>query len=281
MPEKRFLTPLEIAESAINTGVKKCVLYKRKVFLLAILAGAFIALGAASSNMVIHSLSDNFTGLKKLLAGAIFPVGLMMIVMAGGELFTGNNLLVVAALQKKITWKDVLGNWFVVYTGNFIGACLIAWLLYQSGLFATSQGGLGVLHVNSALVKVNLTFSQAFIRGVLCNMLVVIAVWMAYGATSIGDKVLAIWFPVMLFVSGGYEHSIANMYYIPAGIFALDNPVLVQQLNWYSFLLKNLVPVTLGNIVGGSVLVGIVYWYVYCYNHENVTGTEPFLHRLP
>jgi len=264
-----FFIPGEIAERIVEAGVNKCRLSKDRLFLLAIIAGAYIAFGAASSNMVVHSLPSNLAGLKRLLAGAIFPVGLMMIILGGGELFTGNNLLIFAVMQRKITWRAMLSNWALVYAGNFIGSVFLAWLLFRSGLFFANHGELGMYHVSTSLSKVNITFSQAFIRGICCNVLVVMAVWMSYGANTLGDKILAIWFPVMLFVAGGYEHCIANMYYIPAGIFALDIPAVSNQLNWQSFLIKNLIPVTLGNIVGGSLLVGITYWYVYCYKNSS------------
>ncbi|MFZ7101967.1 MAG: formate/nitrite transporter family protein [Peptococcaceae bacterium] len=262
--EKGYLAPAEIKAYCADVGVKKCHNKTMRLLVLGIFAGMFIALGAAGANMAIHSLPASLGGIKKLIAGAIFPVGLMLVIIAGGELFTGNNLITVALLEKKVTLKEMLNNWVLVYLGNFIGSIFVAWMIYESGLFNTSQGLLGELHINTALAKTGLTFSQAFIRGILCNILVALAVWMSFAATRIVDKIAAIWFPVMLFIVGGYEHCIANMYYIPAGIMAAGGEASGLGLTWSAFVINNLVPVTLGNIVGGGLIVGALYWYVYC-----------------
>ncbi|MFZ5754291.1 MAG: formate/nitrite transporter family protein [Bacillota bacterium] len=270
MQDKRYLTPQEISDTCTNIGIKKCSICNKKLFVLAILGGMYIAFGASSANMAIHNLPASAVGIKKLIAGTIFPVGLMMIIIAGGELFTGNNLITVAALQKKVSWKALLNNWIIVYLGNFIGAFLLAWLLFNSGIFNTSQGLLGELHIKIAQEKLNLTFSQAFIRGILCNVLVALAVWMSYAATGIVDKIFAIWFPVMVFIIGGYEHCIANMYYIPAGMITAGSNAASLGLTWPAFIVKNLIPVTLGNIVGGAVVVGGFYWFIYCNEASSV-----------
>lgn len=263
MEDKRYLTPLEIREKCIQAGIKKCELSRQKTILLAIMAGMFIAFGAASANMAVHNLPATMTGIKKLISGAIFPTGLIIIVLAGGELFTGNNLIIVAALEKKVKWKALINNWINVYLGNFIGAILISWMLYESGFFNTSQGLLGNLHVSIAAEKVGQTFIQLFIKGVLCNILVSVAVWMSYSSSGVIDKIFAMWFPVMVFIVGGYEHSIANMYYIPAGMLAAGSSAASNGLTLTAFLVNNLIPVTLGNIVGGSLVVGALYWYIY------------------
>ncbi|TXT17654.1 MAG: formate/nitrite transporter [Erysipelotrichaceae bacterium] len=218
-------------------------------------------------------------GLGKALAGAIFGTGLMLVVIAGGELFTGNTLIFAGVLAKRIKLKAMLRNWFFVYLGNFVGSVLIAYMMNESGLFNSGANDLGAITIKIASYKVGLSFSQAFYLGIMCNWLVCLAVWMATGAKDISGKIWAIFFPIWLFITSGFEHSIANMYYIPAGIFAKGNPQWAQAamdlgvsaeklaaLNWNSFLIQNLLPVTLGNIVGGAVFVGGVYWFVYLRN---------------
>lgn len=260
---KGYLSPPEIKDYCTEVGIKKCRNKAVQLVILGIFAGMFIALGAAGANMAIHSLPASLGGIKKLIAGAIFPVGLMLVIIAGGELFTGNNLITVALLEKKVTSKEMLNNWFFVYLGNFLGSVFIAWMIYESGLFSTSQGLLGDFHVKLAVAKTSLTFSQAFIRGILCNILVALAVWLSFAAKRIVDKIAAIWFPIMLFIVGGYEHCIANMYYIPAGMLAAGSEGANMGLTWGTFIINNLIPVTLGNIVGGGIIIGALYWYVY------------------
>lgn len=253
------LKPNVILEAVMNSAVDKSQSSIRKLALLSLLAGAFIALAGTGANMAgFYFLARPETaGLGKLLSGLIFPAGLMMVVLAGAELFTGNNLMIAAVLDKRITIGGLLRNWAVVYLGNLAGAVFVAWLMAQSGLFSTGDGLLGQVTADIAASKASLDFTSAFIRGILCNFLVCIAVWMASGASSSGGKAVCLFFPIWLFVTAGFEHSIANMYFIPAGIFAEGTS---QALNWGGFW-GNLLPVTLGNLVGGCLFVGCSYYF--------------------
>jgi formate/nitrite transporter len=269
-----FSDSKSIAESFIETGIKKTGLPIPKQFLLGVLAGAYIALAAQGSNAAIHTIES--AGIGKALAGALFAVGLMLVVVAGAELFTGNCLVVIAAGEKKVRLSAMLRNWFFVYTGNFTGAMIVVLLVFASGQFDFSHGLLGGFTIKTAAYKVGLPFGKAVIMGILCNWLVCLAVWMAAAAKDIAGKLFAIFFPIWLFITSGFEHCVANMYYIPAGILAKSNPVWAEQagaldaspdaveaLNIPSFLLGNLLPVTLGNIIGGAVFVGMAYWLIH------------------
>lgn len=275
---KNFLSPPEIAEYAIDAGMKKAKLPALNLFLLGILAGAFIAFAAEGSNMAAYNLfADPATyGIGKALAGSIFGTGLMLVVLAGGELFTGNTMMVAGVACRKVSISGMFRNWIVVYIGNLVGSVFIAYMMSESGLFGSSAALIGGMTIKIAAYKVGLSFPQAFFLGIMCNWLVCLAVWMSYGAKDVAGKVLAIFFPIWLFITSGFEHCIANMYYIPAGILAKANPEYFQaaqalgvsieklnSLNWTGFMLGNLVPVTLGNIVGGGLFVGLAYWYVY------------------
>jgi len=283
MSEKNYLTPAEITEYTINAGAAKTKLPALHMFILGILAGAFIAFAAEGSNMAAYNLlSDSATyGLGKALAGAVFGTGLMMVLVAGGELFTGNTMILAGMLDGKVTLPAMLRNWFFVYLGNFVGSLFIAYLMTKSGLFNSSAGLLGGMTIKIAAYKTGLTFMQAFFLGIMCNWLVCIAVWMCYGAKDMAGKLLAVFFPIWLFITSGFEHSVANMYYIPAGIMAKGTktwadsaavlgvtPEKLAHLNWGTFALSNLVPVTLGNIVGGGLFVGAAYWFVYLRKRE-------------
>ena len=212
-------------------------------------------------------------GLGKALAGAIFPTGLLLVVVAGGELFTGNTMLLGAVLDGRVRWAQMLGNWGLVYAGNLVGSLLIAHMMVHSGLYASGEHALGGLTIRVAAYKTHLPFLSAFYLGVLCNWLVCLAVWMAYGARDLAGKALAVFFPIWLFITSGFEHSVANMYYIPAGLWARANPDCVAAsgvsaeklagLTWEAFVVTNLLPVTLGNVVGGAVFVAGVYWLIY------------------
>ena len=278
MSTQNYLTPSEITEATIQTGIKKSKMTIRNMLILGILAGAFIAFAAEGSNMAAFNLfakADTY-GLGKVLAGAVFGTGLMLVLIAGGELFTGNTMILAGVLDKKVSIKAMLKNWFFVYVGNFIGSIFIAYMMYESGLFSSGENMLGAVTIKIATYKVGLTFMQAFFLGIMCNWLVCLAVWMAYGAKDMTGKIFAIFFPIWLFITSGFEHSVANMYYIPAGIMAKDNKTLsdaaavlgvtsekLSHLNWNTFFTQNLMPVTLGNIVGGGIFVAAVYWYVY------------------
>lgn len=290
--ERNFLSPAEIASEFIEIGAKKTSNSARNLFILGILAGAFIAFAAEGSNYAIHTIES--AGLAKALAGALFSTGLMLVIVAGGELFTGNNLIAVSCLSGRSKWTGLLRNWFFVYFGNFVGSVLIAFLIARSGQLNASGGMLGGFTIKLAVYKTGLSFENAFVLGILCNWLVCLAVWMAAGAKDIAGKLLAIFFPIWLFITSGFEHSVANMYYIPAGILAKSNPAWVDAaiklgvsaekinaLNFGTFITQNLIPVTLGNIVGGAIFVGTAYWLCYINkSNKNVNKTANKGHTI-
>ncbi|NLZ35353.1 MAG: formate/nitrite transporter family protein, partial [Clostridiales bacterium] len=230
MSTKNYLTPSEITEATIETAIKKTKNSKINMLILGILAGAFIAFAAEGSNMASFNLiaKAETYGLGKVLAGAIFGTGLMLVLIAGGELFTGNTLIIAGVLDKKVSLKSMLKNWFFVYLGNFIGSILIAYMMNKSGLFTSGDNMLGAVTIKIAAYKVGLTFTEGLFLGIMCNWLVCLAVWMSYGAKDMAGKILAIFFPIWLFITSGFEHSIANMYYIPAGIMAKGNIALTE-----------------------------------------------------
>lgn len=296
METKNYSTPSEITYTTIQTGIKKVGMKYSNQFILGILAGAFIAFAAEGSNMAAFNLfaEPETYGLGKVLAGAIFGTGLMLVVLAGGELFTGNTMILGGVLDGKIKLSDMLKNWFFVYLGNFVGSVLLAYMIVHSGLFNSGANVLGGITIKIASYKVALPFMSAFYLGIMCNMLVCLAVWMAYGAKDMISKMFAIFFPIWLFITSGFEHSIANMYYIPAGILAKSNPSWVAEshltqaalanLNWGTFITNNLVPVTLGNIVGGAFFVAGVYWFVYIKNgseNEVIKAPVPVIQPRP
>lgn len=266
------LDPSTILQTVIETGQAKSNGTWKKLFLLGILAGAYIAFaGIASNASAFNLLFDTETyGVGKVLSGTIFTGGLIMVVLAGGELFTGNTLILTSVLDRKVTLGRMLRNWGIVYIANFIGAVLIAFLVSQTGLFTGGDGLLGAFTLKTAVGKVNLSFTHCFITGVLCNWLVCLAVWISFGADSTIGKIFSMFFPIWIFVTSGFEHSIANMYFIPAGIFAKGNELYVAlssvssealgNLTWQGMFLYNLLPVTLGNIVGGAFCVATAYW---------------------
>lgn len=275
MEPKHYLTPAEIAQQTVEIGIKKAKTKPLNLLLLGILAGAFIAFASEGSNMAAFNLLANpkTYGLGKVLAGFVFGTGLMMVLIGGGELFTGNTLITIGVLQKKVTLGAMLKNWGFVYIGNLIGSVLIAYMMFKSGLFSSGDNMLGAVTIKTAVYKVGLDFMPAFYLGIMCNWLVCIAVWMSYASKYVVGKIFAVFFPIWLFVTSGFEHSVANMYYIPAGILAKSNPQWVAasgvsarklaHLNWGSFFTSNLLPVTLGNIVGGVIFVAGIYWFVY------------------
>jgi formate/nitrite transporter len=267
-----FLSPKETAEAFDGVSVGKATNATANLFILGIFAGMFIAFGGFAGQTISHSIEN--VGLAKFATGAVFPVGLMLVVIAGAELFTGNNLIIIGYMDGKITLSQLLRNWVIVYLGNFVGSIFLAFMVSQSGLFSVSGGLLGATVIKAAIGKASLPFGQAIVRGILCNIIVVLAVWMAIAAKDIASKILAIWFPIMLFVMSGFEHSIANMYFIPAGIFAKSNSAYVEAGNITAEslsklnvggLLSNLIPVTIGNIIGGAIIIGLGYWYIYRY----------------
>lgn len=270
-----ILTPQQIVTANIRAAAGKTQLPLLRMVLLGIFAGIFIACGASASSVAMHAIPN--VGLARLVAGCIFPVGLMMIVFVGGELFTGDCLMIMGCLHGSYSLWSMLRVLTVVFFSNFLGAALLAALVSSSSQFGFSGGLLGAFTIKVALGKVTMSFGSAFVSGILCNLFVCIAVLMAAAAKDIAGKVWAIFFPIMAFVVSGYEHCVANMYYIPAGIFAAANDAYVQaamyqygyseaqleSLNWMNFLVKNLIPVTLGNIVGGMVLVGLPLYLIH------------------
>ncbi len=266
-----FFTPAEIAENYVATGKAKVSTTVGKMIALAVLAGAFIALAGVGSTTV--SVSIEQASLGKFLGACVFPAGLAMCLLAGSELFTGNCLLTIPLLQREIRFGGMLKNWLFVYIGNLIGALLIAAAVVYSRTPDLFADGEAVSVISTAVTKTSLTFGGAFLKGILCNFLVCIAVWIAFAAKDVVGKILGLFFPIMLFVLCGFEHSVANMYFIGAGLFAKTIPeyadaataagVDLSGLTWGTFWTGNLIPVTLGNIVGGALCVGCVYWFVY------------------
>ncbi len=249
-------SPREIAMHVEEVGVAKARLPVLDTLALSVLAGAFIAFGAMFSTLVVTGNDFGF-GINRLIGGVAFSLGLILVVVAGAELFTGNNLIVMAWADRKITALQLLRNWTLVFAGNFVGSVGAAVLVYLSGVLQLGDGAFGANAAQVASAKVALPFIEAFFRGVLCNALVCLAIWLCFAAHSVTDKILAIIFPISAFVALGFEHSIANMYFIPLGWLLDADGVSVA-----SFL-GNLIPVALGNIVGGSVFVALVYWLIY------------------
>ncbi|MDR2946051.1 MAG: formate/nitrite transporter family protein [Candidatus Adiutrix sp.] len=273
--EQKVLKPAEIVEYTIQAGIGKVAGSFQKLFILGIMAGVFIAFASEGSNMAAFNLFavPESYGLGKALAGSIFGTGLMLVVLAGGELFTGNTMILAAVCEKKVTVAGMLRNWVIVYIGNFVGSVFIAYMMAESGLFTSGASMLGAVTLKIAVYKVGLPFMSAFFLGIMCNWLVCLAVWLSYGAEHMIGKIFGIFFPIWLFITSGFEHCVANMYYIPAGLLIKGNEAYaslsglsaeaIASLTWGSFFINNLIPVTLGNIVGGGVFVGMAYWYSY------------------
>lgn len=269
------LLPAEIARKAEATGVAKAGMDTMRMLTLAVLAGAFIGLGAMAATTLWTGTAGVMPfGIARMLGGLVFALGLILVVLGGAELFTGDNLMVMAWAGRRITLAALLRAWTIVFIGNLIGAVATAVLVFLAGHHLLADGGVGATALAIGRAKVELPFLRAFFLGVLCNVLVCLAVWLCFGARSTTDKLLAILFPITAFVAAGFEHSVANMYFIPQAL-------LIQWAAPESFwtmagldpaglagltpggLVANLVPVTLGNMVGGGVLVGLVYWFVY------------------
>ncbi|MEE8346491.1 MAG: formate/nitrite family transporter [Dehalococcoidia bacterium] len=266
------LLPQETADACERVGVKKAHLDTVSTLVLSGLAGAFIALGAMLFTVTVTQTELGF-GPTRLLGGVAFSLGLILVVVAGAELFTGNTLIIMAWAGRKISTPLILRNWGLVYGGNFVGALLTVLLVYASRQFEFNGNEIGATALKVANGKVNLGFGEAVALGILCNVLVTLAVWLALTARSTIDKIFAIIFPITAFVAAGFEHSIANMYFIPMGILLKEESSVreaagltsgdLSNLTWGDFFLANLLPVTIGNIIGGALLVGGVYWFVY------------------
>ena len=275
MNQTPMLSPLQIVSANISAAHGKTQLSMIRMILLGIFAGMFIACGASASTVAMHAISN--LGLARLVAGCVFPIGLMMIVFVGGELFTGDCLMIMGCMHGKFSVVQMLKVLAVVFLSNFLGSVLFAAMVNATPQFGYSSSLLGAFTIKVALGKVTMSFGAAFVSGILCNFFVCIAVLMAAAAKDIAGKVLAIFFPIMAFVVSGYEHCVANMYYIPAGIFAAANPAYTQTamdaygytaaqleaLTWGNLLVSNLLPVTLGNIVGGMVCVGLPLYLIH------------------
>jgi formate transporter len=234
------------------------------------LGGMFATTVAAGSSTLPY-------GVVRLLMGLPFCLGLILVVGGGAELFTGNNLLVMAWANHKISLKELLRNWSIVYLGNFVGSLILALIVFLSRQYTFGQGAVGEIALKIAVSKIHTDILQAIALGILCNLLVCLAIWLSYSARTIGGKILAILFPITAFVSAGFEHSVANMYFLPYALlikafdpsFVATTTLNLTHLTWGSFLLNNLLPVTLGNIIGGAILVGVGYWFIYLRQNKN------------
>ena len=289
------LLPAEMAARAEYLGVRKAEMPFLKMFMLSVLAGAFISLGAifattvGAGGMVLTAADGTVAfntglpyGVTRLLMGLVFSLGLILVVVGGAELFTGNNLIVMAWANGKVTGTALLRNWVIVYLGNFVGSIGTAVLMFLTKQYTFGANSVGIAAMKIGVAKVEFTFIQAIALGILCNGLVCLAVWLTYSARSTVDKIVAIIFPITAFVAAGFEHSVANMYFVPYALFIKDfDPSFIATvgdkvphldvLTWTAFLARNLIPVTIGNIIGGSILVAAVYWAIYL-RSEKVKG---------
>lgn len=266
--------PKEIIEANMKGAVTKATLPLGRMIVLGIMAGMFIALGGAISNTAVHDIAN--VGLARTLAGVIFPVGLLMIILVGGELFTGNCLMIMATMNKQIKVSALLRNLVVVYFSNLLGSLIIDVLIFYSGNLDYTGGALGAYTIKVALGKVNIAPGKAIVSGILCNFLVCMAILMATSAKDVIGKIFATWFPIFAFVIGGFEHIVANMFYIPTGILAASNPDYVakaqelygitsEQLSALdlSGLIHNFIPVTIGSVLGGMVFIGCTLYFIH------------------
>lgn len=265
-----MFTPKQICDNYMEASVGKAEAPTWRLLILGFAAGAFIAFGAIASSTAAHALGD--VGLIRLVTGLVFPVGLCMVVILGTELFTGNALMVTAAIEKKITWTSLARNWALVYIGNLVGAVTVAVCMAYFGQFDIGGGAVAAYTAKVAAAKDSLPWMNAFVLGIFCNILVCVAVYLGNSAQDAAGKIMGLYLPIMAFVVAGFEHCVANMYYIPAGIFANMNPLYADAilaagidtsvLTFGTFITANLIPVTLGNIVGG-VLVGLLMYFTH------------------
>jgi formate/nitrite transporter len=279
------LPPPEMAKKAEQVGVAKAGLDAATTFALAVLAGAFIAVGAAFATNTLAGSSDLPYGVARLLGGLAFSLGLILVVVAGAELFTGNNLTVMAWASGRVSTLRLLRNWTIVYVGNFAGAIATAGLLYAGKQYEFGKGAVGETALTIAATKTGYGFVQAIALGMLCNALVCIAVWLCYSARSTADRILAVVPPITAFVALGFEHSVANMFFIPFALLVKGDTSFVAAhkapdlsgVTWGHFLTANLLPVTIGNVIGGALMVGAIYWFVYLRNSSTVPRRWPSL----
>jgi len=262
--------PADMAQRAEASAVRKANRNFIAAFFLAVQAGCFIAFGAAFATSVSQD-STLGVGLTRLIGGITFSLGLILVIIAGADLFTGDTLMVMACLSRKIRMRQMLRSWLFVFFGNLAGALAIVLLVHLSGHWTSGSAAVGAKALALANAKVNLTLVQAISSGVLCNVLVCLAIWLCHACRSVTDKILAIIFPITAFVAMGFEHSVANMYFIPAGLLLKNDPRIVTMLNGADlsnltlsgFIFTNLIPVAIGNMVGGAIFVGAVYWILY------------------
>jgi formate/nitrite transporter len=280
--------PAKMASRMEDVGIGKAELRAETMFALALLAGAFIGTGAIFATTVTTGLAAAGVGfgIVKLLGGLVFCLGLIAVIVAGAELFTGNNLIVMAFANGRVPLSGLLRNWVIVYVGNFVGSVLTAAVMFVTKQYTSAGGALGANALGIANAKCGLGFVQAIALGVMCNALVCLAVWLCLSARSTTDKILAIIFPITAFVAAGFEHSVANMYFIPIGLFikgfaggdfwtAIGKTAAdYSNLTWGGFFFRNLLPVTIGNIIGGAGFVGLAYWFIYL-RPQRVAEVEP------
>jgi len=267
-------TPAEVAEKVKTIGVDKANMHFLSLVILALMAGAFIAFGAMYYTVAITDSTMSY-GLTKLLGGVAFSLGFIMVVVAGAELFTGNTLVVMAWAKGKVSLPALLKNWTIVYIANAVGAFVMVYLVYLSGYLDAHHHQVGATAMKVGLAKVDNTLTESFVLGLFCNVLVCLASWMVYASRTVSDKVFAILFPISAFVAMGFEHCIANMYMIPVAILASFDPAIVaasgldasqlQDLSFNGFMM-NIIPVTIGNIIGGAVFVAMTYYLVFVYS---------------
>ena len=270
-----ILSPDQMAKAAEDAAFGKATGGLLKSFLLGLTAGGYIALGFVFFITSQVGAAEMPYGVARVLGGVVFSTGLALVVLTGAELFTSSTLTLTARASGRITWRQLVNNWVVVYVANFLGALTIVALIYLGRTWENADGGWGAVVQNTALHKVHHTFFEAFVLGVLCNLMVCLAVWAAYSGRTTTDKLLAVTMPIALFVATGFEHSVANMFMIPLAILIKDNagadfwstsgldPSAFTDLSWSAFYVDNLLPVTLGNIVGGGVMIGVLYWTIF------------------
>ncbi len=268
-----FCSPVEIARKMVRIGEAKADLSISRMLLLGILAGVFIGFGSELAIITTYDMPKYLgVGFTKFMFGSVFSVGLMLVIIAGAELFTGNNLILIKVLSHKCDLGKMFKSWFWVYIANFLGSLLLVWIMFGTGLWKTDNFAVGAKALIIAHEKLNLCWWEAFVRGIGCNWLVCLAIWIAVASKDIIGKIFGIYFPVMAFVASGFEHCVANMYFIPMGLLLKGNADVVNtagltgklnNLTLQGFFVSNLIPVTLGNIIGGSLCVAIVYWLIY------------------
>ena len=265
-PTTEALTPAQITQKAEDLGVTKTEMSFGRSFALSIMAGAFIAMGAMFFSLVVGDPALTFA-IQRVLGGFLFCLGLILVVVAGAELFTGNTMIVMTAASKRIKWSAVWKNWIVVFFGNFLGALVIVGLVFLSDMSAMNGGQVGQTMVSVAAGKMHADWLVLFAKGIMCNFLVCLGVWMAYASKTVADKILAVVFPITAFVACGFEHCVANMFFLPMGALLAScgiapagiDPASVNMLG----ALYNWSATVPGNIVGGALMVGMMYWFIY------------------